>query len=288
MTKYETLAASFINKIKTKNHNTSKVFRLNKQGNRVVNKRTGIYILIKKEVNFLLEKYSKQSVKDIIGIYNKSLISNDLIIQKNVLKTIFMPYYIEINNEYKASIEHRTNNAILIKNGQQLIDLAVEYISTYDYKKITIGLAILTGRRTSEILKTASFKVIDNAHIQFTGQLKQNNSKAYTIPVLCDSGKIVEALDNLRIIKAYDTIKSVNSKESSLLNQMVKKNLKVWHVGLKMHDLRRFYAYVCYHYKFYNESKQGNRQTFDGYTMEILGHKIIKSGQAYRTLEVKM
>jgi hypothetical protein len=89
-------------------------------------------------------------------------------------------------------------------------------------------------------------------------------------------------------MKSYNSIEEVNFREASVLNKSVKQLLKKWSKTLKMHDLRRVYAFVCYHYVFNKEAKENGRQTFDGYTMEILGHKIIKSGESYRILEVEM
>lgn len=285
---YEILASDFISSLDGVNVESSKVFRIDSNGIRVPNKRLKLYRLVKSEIDSLLLKYSKQSVKDIIGVYHKKLSINNLTIVGMLFKNLYTSKYIEIAKEYKDSLEDRTNNAILVRGGSQIIEMAVDFISSYDYKKISIGLAVLTGRRMAEILYTGEFDAVDSNHVFFTGQLKQNDNQGYEIPVLCDANLIVKALSNLRVLRSYKSIKNVNEKESGYLNKEVKKHFDKYSKGLSMHDLRRFYAYVCYHYNFHLEAKAENRQTFDGYTKQILGHKILKSGESYKVLEVEM
>lgn len=288
MKRYEVLASNFVRSLDGVNISPSKVFRINKDGKKVPNKRLKIYRLVSFEINYLSLSYSKQTVKNIIGFYNKYLSINNLDTVGELFKYLYMSKYIEIAKEYKESLEHRTNNAILVRGGSEIIEMAVNFISSYDYKKISIGLAVLTGRRMAEILYTGKFDIVDNSHVFFTGQLKQNDNQGYEIPVLCDANLIIKALSNLRVLRSYKSIKNVNEKESGYLNKEVKKHFDKYSKGLSMHDLRRFYAYVCYHYNFHSEAKAENRQTFDGYTKQILGHKILKSGESYKVLEVEM
>lgn len=288
MRKYELMATQFVVKIKDSKAKTSSVFKIDKYGKRIINKRTKAYKLVNNEIENLLSNYTKSTAKNIIVSYNKILDSNNLHIYKDIIRFIFTPQYKTINKAYKERLSKRTNNAIFIKNGQDLINLAYSYIQSYDYKKISVGLAILTGRRTSEILKTAKFTKVDKSHIYFEGQLKHESSEGYVIPVLGNSSEIIKALENLRIIKHYKSIESVNENASGELNRFIKKHLSKWNKSLKMHDLRRFYNYVCYHHVFTSEAKQNERQTFEGFTMKILGHQNIGSGQSYRVLEVEM
>lgn len=288
MKRYNVLASAFVRSLDGVKIDNSKIFRIDSKGNRVINKRTKIYKMVSSEIDNLLKTYTKQTVKNIIGVYNKVLINSDLEIVSKLFKAVYTPQYMGIAKEYKERLEQRTNNAIFIRGGAEIIDMAVNFIQTYDYKKISIGLAILTGRRTAEILHTANFKALNDDYVFFTGQLKQNDNNGYSIPVLCNSQLVVKALENLRILRSYKSINHVNLKDAKPLNQSVKKYLNDYCKGLTMHDLRRFYAYVCYHYKFHSDAKKGNRQTFDGYTKEILGHRILKSGEAYKVLEVEM
>lgn len=288
MKRYNVLASNFVRSLDGVKIDNSKIFRIDSKGNRVINRRTKIYKMVSSEIGNLLKTYTKQTVKNIIGVYNKALISSDLEIVGKLFKAVYTPQYMGISKEYKERLEQRTNNAIFICGGAEIINMAVDFIQTYDYKKISIGLAILTGRRTAEILHTANFKALSDDYVFFTGQLKQNDNNGYSIPVLCHSQLVVKALENLRILRSYKSINHVNLKDAKPLNQSVKKYLNDYCESLTMHDLRRFYAYVCYHYRFHSDAKKGNRQTFDGYTKEILGHRILKSGESYKVLEVEM
>ena len=93
---------------------------------------------------------------------------------------------------------------------------------------------------------------------------------------------------NLRVLKQYEQVSDVNDKVANVLNMEVAKFTRRFCDKMTMHDLRKFYAFVCYHYKFNDEAKKGKRQTFGGFTKQILGHRALKSGDSYKTVEVEL
>lgn len=269
--------------------NTSKVFKLDKKGNSVVNKRTKAYRECLKEVERLRDgnninktKYSQTSIKTIITTYNKELRYRDLGIIAKVIRYIFNNDYIEINETYKDNLTSRTTNVLVISDGQEIINRGVEFLSLYDWKKLAIGLSILTGRRISEVLYSAKFEYVNDNHVRFTGQLKQKFKRGYVIQTLGNAKLICDALDKLRILKTFKSVKDVNYLASTKLSKEVKTLLGK---ERKIHDLRGFYAYVTYHLT--KEGKSSN-MSFDGFTMANLGHLSIKSGESYRTYRVEM
>lgn len=120
------------------------------------------------------------------------------------------------------------NHDALIKKADSLLDSD----SAYD---IAAGLLLLTGRRATEIMKTASFEIVDNYHVRFSGQLKNEKCGVmanggrdnYIIPVLVDSKRIIAALARVREIKPLQdkTEKDVNALTSCALGRAVKRNL---------------------------------------------------------------
>lgn len=82
-------------------------------------------------------------------------------------------------------------NELLDKKGASTTDLA-------------IGIIMATGRRVTEIMKTAEFKTINSKTLLFDGQLKTKNRRlfeqvsAYSIPSLVDANKVAKALQALR------------------------------------------------------------------------------------------
>ena len=71
-----------------------------------------------------------------------------------------------------------------------------------DWKRVSLALAIVTGRRMAEIHSTDSnFEIVDEHHVMFTGQLKVKGdaeryfgeNPAYEIPVLVSADLVVKA-----------------------------------------------------------------------------------------------
>lgn len=120
------------------------------------------------------------------------------------------------------------NHSELVKKADALLDSN----SVYD---VAAGLLLLTGRRATEILKTASFKFVDNSHVLFSGQLKNEKCGVmakggrdnYIIPILTDSNRIINALARIREMKPLQdkTEKEVNALTSCALGRAVKRNL---------------------------------------------------------------
>ncbi len=91
--------------------------------------------------------------------------------------------------------------------GQQLLDdpdaivvHGAELLRSGRWEDITVGLAVTTGRRLTEILKTAVFHPMSAYTIQFEGQLKQKAEllAPYEIPTLVEADLVIEAWQHLR------------------------------------------------------------------------------------------
>lgn len=122
-----------------------------------------------------------------------------------------------------------------------------------NWQGVAVGLLALTGRRSTEILKTAIFTDIGKTHkLHFEGQLKKKDGKKtdYEIITLCDSSLIITALARLRRLKNCEGMENetIHRNTSKTLNRAVKKHFKTI-TGLDSitaHDLRRIYAEVAY------------------------------------------
>lgn len=91
--------------------------------------------------------------------------------------------------------------------GQQLLDapLAViekgrQLLASARWEDIAIGLAVTTGRRLTEILKTARFHPMSDWTVEFEGQLKQKAEMLppYEIPTLVEAEVVIGAWQRLR------------------------------------------------------------------------------------------
>lgn len=166
-----------------------------------------------------------------------------------------------------------------------LHDFAVKTLSNLDklsfrqWKRISIALAIATGRRLAEIhQESTKFEYVDKSHVNFTGQLKVKGDAeeyfakypSYQIPVLIDASLVCKAhqwlKDNNKVV---DNSKAVNRRYSGDISQAMKglkANLDINHDFFTYKGLRTIYSQVCN--KVFNNDDSDNTL----YLAEILGH----------------
>lgn len=98
-----------------------------------------------------------------------------------------------------ANLNARRNQKVEIFC-KDLVDWAVEKLKNLPTKKtgwteVACAIAILTGRRQSEIMCSGRFEPISESELRFTGQLKRHNPNkpdtGYVIPVLRNSAYLV-------------------------------------------------------------------------------------------------
>lgn len=166
-----------------------------------------------------------------------------------------------------------------------LHDFAVKTLNNLDklsfrqWKRVSIALAITTGRRLAEIhQESTKFEYIDKKHVNFTGQLKIKGdaeeyfakNPSYQIPVLVDAKLVIEGhqwlKDNNKVV---DNPKAVNRRYSGDISQAMKglkANLDINHDFFTYKGLRTIYSQVCS--KVFNNDDSDNTL----YLAEILGH----------------
>lgn len=176
--------------------------------------------------------------------------------------------------EYRKEIQVRTetNGLTTIENHTELIDFATELLKSSSYLKVSLGLMLLTGRRSVEILKTGSFYKVKSKknEILFSGQAKKRgeNLPPYKIPTLCAPALVVDALEWLRNEKndlLELTEKQLNTKCAAPLNTYSKQFQSWLGNGCTPHDLRKAYAAICY-------GISNKKQSFRGFAALVLGH----------------
>lgn len=178
--------------------------------------------------------------------------------------------------EYKKEIQVRTetNELTPIQNHTELIEFAKGLLESSSYLKVSLGLMLLTGRRSVEILKTGTFERVQRQskknEVLFSGQAKKRgeNSQPYKIPILCAPNLVISALEWLRGEKhelLSITEKELNSKCAAPLNSYAK-SFAVWlGGGCTPHDLRKAYAAIAY-------GQTNKKDSFRGFAAKVLGH----------------
>lgn len=100
-----------------------------------------------------------------------------------------------------------------------------------DHRELVAGLVASTGRRPSEIYKTAEFQQIGQFEVMFTGQLKTRGvqREAYPTYTLVKSAKVIDGLTRLRRmpeIKALkkQTLAEIDSGKNNKMNAAIKEH----------------------------------------------------------------
>lgn len=155
----------------------------------------------------------------------------------------------------------------------------IDELKPRDWKRVSVSLAIVTGRRLAEVHRSATkFEYVDKFHVSFTGQLKTKGEAAeyfaenpsYEIPVLIDAKLVVKAhqwlKDNSKVV---DTSDAANRRYSGDLSDFVKILKSKWgiqHQFFTYKGLRAIYASVC------NQIFNNNDTDNELYLAQILGH----------------
>ena len=198
--------------------------------------------------------------------------------------------------QVQDSLNDKHQNVIKI-NGEHIKKLAIKLLSGRDnsYTDLAVGLALATGRRANEIMKTAKFKKLDKQFVMFEGQLKTHNRYlfedigSYKIPCIIDTDFVINGMKLLRkktkaeVMEYTDitgsTVKksvsegdikdlrhndAVNLRFTSSLNQRVKAILG--HGDFSFRTCRAIYVEIAFHeFRHNGESKAAFRS-------RVLGH----------------
>lgn len=115
----------------------------------------------------------------------------------------------------------KTPKKAVTLDAQKLIDLAVSWLDSDDFYLIGIGVALLTGRRQSEIYFYSTFKADDENTmiIQYLSKKRgENYNHQFRIPVLCNSDLIENAVEKIRKLAPMTELLEIvnNSKNIDL------------------------------------------------------------------------
>jgi hypothetical protein len=133
---------------------------------------------------------TRRAIKDALGLDHWSL---------EVVK-LSKKEYTEINDLKQGKVADRNEQVQFIDCPDDIVSRAVELLDRPDWVSIAAGLAVLTGRRSAELLSTATFEVKSKYSIIFTGAVKRREEKglAFEIPTLTIAKRVVDAIARLR------------------------------------------------------------------------------------------
>jgi|GEM_PF-6123515 len=174
---------------------------------------------------------------------------------------------------------------------------------------LCIGIALSTGRRLTEIMKTAEFKTVDDETLLFSGQLKTKNRhlfedmKPYKIPCMIKAETVIKALKLLRKktdddvlsyrnvlgektestvkagdIKDYYHNRAIHIRYESTINIAVRSLMQSGHFSLK--DCRALYTEVTYQ----DHAVPGESRS--AYRHRVLGHSLFETQLHYDSFKI--
>ena len=196
-----------------------------------------------------------------------------------------LPIERAVRSEAQLTQIYEDQSVLIPIDPDDLILKACELLKSESYLCVALGLMLLTGRRATEILKTAVMNVQTDSTVIFAGQLKTKDSEnaqttPYEIPVLTDSQTVIEALAKLRQLRDFSALsnEAVHSRTNKSLNESVKRHFKGLIPDIKVASLRSAYACIARH--FYDPDEVGSVAAYYAF---ILGHskKDVTTAQSY-------
>lgn len=240
--------------------------------------------LCESELDYLRSELALTSVRRAVTRYRNAI--------AEVSKTHCALKYFKLTKQEQATVKAATKSQVYSDHinlrpidGDDLILKASELLDSTSYLNIALGLMLLTGRRVTEILKTASMSVITDESVMFAGQLKTKGADnaqtdPYEIPVLTDSQTVVDVLSKLRQFKDFSSLSNdqVHSRCNKSLNEYVKKHFGKLILEVKLKDLRSAYATICHDFYCPDQISQ------TAYFAQILGHskEDLTTAQSYQ------
>ena len=198
-----------------------------------------------------------------------------------------------------------------IYNGPALIEKALSLLYDESYTARAWALALLTGRRSAEIIYHAEFEYVNDRVVNFSGQLKKpagTEPKPYLIPVLTDSKLIIDAMSKFRDMEEVSVFrhgtgsvdwkkdvryadldkrelnKAINQRTNGVLNARAK-NI-TGDTAEVFKNTRVIYAEYCKH-NARDWMPEWESMADDAYLKAILGHDQLAEVKHYNQCQVQ-
>jgi len=118
------------------------------------------------------------------------------------------------------ALKERHEDQQFISNPDAIVAKGSELLASEQWPDIAVGLAVSTGRRLTELLKTAEFEQKTAYSVLFKGQLKAKGEVTFEIPTLTPAATVVDAIQRLRSL--LDTTGMVDRDVSHKYSQPVR------------------------------------------------------------------
>jgi len=172
---------------------------------------------------------------------------------------------------------------------QPVIDAAVTALSSNSTWEVAAAIILLTGRRPTEILKSAEFTQSGPYQLEFSGQLKSRSDRAIAYPIysLVRTHLLIDAFTRFRRIASVRELQEAeNTAVDSRLNATVNRAVRavfpegilpapLGETQLSAKNLRAAYTNIAYHLFGTAETSIGS------FAEDFLGHQSAGSAANY-------
>jgi len=155
----------------------------------------------------------------------------------------------KIKSAKQLSAKHNNQKIVSLARIEQILK---EMDESEHWVDLAIFIALASGRRAIEVLKTGTFKSGKKNHVLFEGQAKtktREDNASFIIPTLIDTSRLINAHEKLKVKlngiclygKKFDNLdaEEINGGTAGRLNKQVKKLLGE---NFTFKDLRSIYA----------------------------------------------
>src|SRR5262249_4548927 len=154
----------------------------------------------------------------------------------------------------RATTQERLDEQRLVEDPNGIVHRAMTLLLSDDWAELVVGIALCTGRRLTEILKTGVFLGKDPYTVWFEGQIKGRTriEERYEIPTLVRAYLVVEATTKLRRLvdcREVEVVqvsqkhgKGVNDAVERIYTEKIEKRND--RERITVHTLRNLYAAI--------------------------------------------
>ncbi|MBL1178200.1 protelomerase family protein [Pantanalinema sp. GBBB05] len=156
-----------------------------------------------------------------------------------VIPFVLLPseVYTQLNNEQANRLNARENKFFSIQQANELVDRAIALLESDKPDAVAAGLAVLVGRRISEIL-ISGFKPKTAYSLLFSEAVKRRGEVGmeFEIPTLAPADQVLRAIEHLKQVWSIEDLKALD-----LPNNYLKRRINARYSGVP-HACRQHFA----------------------------------------------
>jgi telomere resolvase len=165
--------------------------------------------------------------------------------------------WVRMNASSQQTLQERLEHQQFLDRPDAIVNQGLLLVQSNEWAELIVGLALVTGRRFWELVKTGSFVEKSAYSVWFTGQVKGRGreDEAFEIPTLVRAFLVVEAIKRVRRLIDGAELEDEYSPAYQRYNQAVNKvvvqsftdliPVRVTRERLTVHVLRAVYARIA-------------------------------------------